>query len=63
MGELATQLAGVGGIDEAVEETDPTELADIVDEVTGEVAEVTESATETAGEETVQEQSGNLEMG
>jgi hypothetical protein len=63
MGELATQLAGVGGIEEEVEQTDPTELADIVDEVTEDVAEVTESATETAGEETVQEQSGSLEMG
>jgi hypothetical protein len=31
--------------------------------VTEDVAEVTESATETAGEETVQEQSGSLEMG
>jgi prefoldin subunit 5 len=63
MGELATQLAGVGGIEEEVEQTDPTELADIVDEVTEDVAEFTESATETAGEETVQEQSGSLEMG
>lgn len=63
MGELATQLAGVGGIEEEVEETPPDELATLVDEMTEEVSEATESATETAGEETTQEQSGNLEMG
>lgn len=62
MGELATQLAGVGGIEEGVENTDPSELTDIVNEVTGDVTEVTETATETAGEEAVKEQSAGLEM-
>lgn len=62
MGELATQLAGVGGIEEEVAETDPDQLADIVNEVTGEVTSATEAATETAGKDAVEEQSANLEM-
>lgn len=62
MGELATQLAGVGGIEEEIENSDPNKLADIVNDVTGEVTEVTETATETAGEEAVEAQANDLEL-
>lgn len=48
MGQLATQLAGVGDIDEVVEDTNPEELAEIVEEVTGEVQEASETVQETA---------------
>lgn len=62
MGELATQLAGVGGIEEEVENSDPQKISDIVSEVTGEVTDAAETATETVGEEAIEEQSTSLEM-
>lgn len=61
MGELATELAGVGSIDEEVEQTGAQDLAGMVDNVTGEVTDVAETATETAGEEATKEQSTSLE--
>ncbi|SFC15141.1 hypothetical protein SAMN05444422_10527 [Halobiforma haloterrestris] len=51
MGELTTQLAGVGGIEEAIEETPDHEVGSVVDDVLGNIESVGETAQQTAGEE------------
>ncbi|MFC4540396.1 hypothetical protein ACFO5R_00400 [Halosolutus amylolyticus] len=66
MGELTTQLAGVGGIEETIEETPDHEVATLVDDVLGDIESVGETAQQTAGE-TVDEtgpetETGELEM-
>lgn len=62
MGDLATQLAGVGGISEEVEKTDPDGLASMVEDMTETVTETTETVTETVTEEGTKQPSGDLEM-
>lgn len=51
MGELTTQLAGVGGIEEEIENTSDEEVASLVDDVLGDLENVGETAQKTAGDE------------
>lgn len=63
MGDLTTQLAGVGGIEETIENTKDSEVAAVVDDVLGDVDGVSEAAQKTAGEETQSEtETTDLEM-
>jgi len=62
MGELATQLAGVEGVEEAAENTDPDALAQLADDFTETVDEVANTATQTAPDEELTQPSGDLEM-
>ncbi|ELY44633.1 hypothetical protein [Natronorubrum tibetense] len=50
MGELTTQLAGVGGIEEAISETPDHEVDSLVDDVLGGIDGVGEVAQQTAGD-------------
>ena len=51
MGELTTQLAGVGGIEEEIENTPDHGVASMVDDVLGDIENVGETAQKTAGDE------------
>lgn len=62
MGELTTQLAGVGGIEETIEDTGDHEVASMVDDVLGDIESVGETAQQTAGEETQEAETSELEM-
>lgn len=63
MGNLTTQLAGVGGIDEKIENTPDSEVGTLVNDVLGNVDGVTEAAQKSAGEETQNEtETTDLEM-
>lgn len=63
MGELTTQLAGVGGIEETIDETADHEVATMVDDVLGDIESVGEAAQQTAGEEAETEtETTDLEM-
>ncbi|WP_455449155.1 hypothetical protein [Natrinema thermotolerans] len=64
MGELTTQLAGVGGIEEEVENTADHELDAMVDDVLGDIESVGETAQQTAGEEVAEtdQETSELEM-
>ncbi|WP_256393085.1 hypothetical protein [Natronoarchaeum rubrum] len=62
MGELTTQLAGVGGIEEAVDNTADHEVGSMVDDVLGDIENVGETAQQTAGEETQETETSGLEM-
>jgi len=62
MGELATQLVGVKGIDETVENTDDAELASIVDDIAGDVDGLTETTQQMTEEETTEDKATDLGM-
>lgn len=62
MGNLATQLAGIGNINEEVENAGFDEISEIVEDVTGTVEKTASAAKETAPEDETQEPSGDLEM-
>lgn len=61
MGDLATQLAGVGNIEEEVENAGVEEISDIVENVTETAEETTTKAEQTTPQDT-REPSGDLEM-
>jgi len=62
MGKLATQLAGVEGVEEAAENTDPDGVAELVDDITETVTETANTATQTAPDEELTQPSSDLEM-
>ncbi|SDR44098.1 hypothetical protein [Natronobacterium texcoconense] len=51
MGELTTQLAGVGGFEEELENTEDHELDSIADDILNDIGSLGETAQQTAGEE------------
>ncbi len=62
MGELTTQLAGVGGIEEAVENTPDHEMASMVDGVLGDIDGVGQTVKQAAGEEITEGETNELGM-